>query len=269
MDKEKEWKEDPNGNSKERVNNLNIETVSCHNQVGWHDTVFSLTNENQSNCLFSYFNRVSVFSLAIISSNTSSIPYRLCQRKVRVQKSVHGTPAIICLWEGAILQRLHICLIHRLLSQVRVFSLMVHCLTWQAKKKDESTSIRSKGDMIILEECLSRYYVDEYFYNDYSYSVQSEMSTSWRICWIRLFGIYALRRGEFGISEGAMCFRGWNHRRFYALKNKLRIIPSFYINAGSQKYLWSVLFRTQYSDRCGQSKSGSGKNAVPKTTFND
>ena len=98
----------------------------------------------------------------------------------------------------------------------------------------------------------------EYFFSDYSYTVQSEMSTalSGYVGYdLSAFMIYA--DAAVGISESADVFLGGEiSRKIYALHDRLRIIPAIYINAGTQMY-----YDEYYSKRSTQTGSGKGKGA--------
>jgi hypothetical protein len=96
--------------------------------------------------------------------------------------------------------------------------------------------------------------LSEYFFSESSFVVQSEMSTylygysEYEFKFIKLY-----LDGSLGFSSTTDVFLGLeiNHT-FRTLKNKLRIIPAFYLNAGTQKY---------YSDYITNRSSKSIKNA--------
>lgn len=98
--------------------------------------------------------------------------------------------------------------------------------------------------------------VSEYFFNDLSYAVQAEMNTylnAYAGYDFSAFMVYA--DGSLGFSEGTDVFLGAEiNRTFYGLKNRLRITPAVYINAGTQKY-----YSEYYSSRSTQTGSGHGK----------
>ena len=98
--------------------------------------------------------------------------------------------------------------------------------------------------------------VSEYFFNDLSYAVQANMSTYLKAYVgydFSAFMLYADAR--VGFSESTDAFLGAEiNRTFYALKNKLRITPAVYINAGTQKY-----YSEYYNTRSTQTGSGRGR----------
>jgi hypothetical protein len=98
--------------------------------------------------------------------------------------------------------------------------------------------------------------VYEYFFNDLSYAIPAEMSTylnAYAGYDFTAFMVYA--DVGLGISEGKDLFLGAEiNRTFYALKNRLRITPAIYVNAGSQNY-----YSEYYSMRSTQTGSGKGK----------
>jgi hypothetical protein len=95
----------------------------------------------------------------------------------------------------------------------------------------------------------------EYFFSEESFAVQAEMST-----YINAYAGYDFSAvtlyvdGGLGISEGTDFFLGFeiNHT-FYAWKNRIRIIPAMYLNAGSQKY-----YNEYYTWRSEHTGSGQG-----------
>lgn len=98
--------------------------------------------------------------------------------------------------------------------------------------------------------------LSQYFFNDLSYVVQAEMST-----FLNAHGAYDFSAFMFfadvslGFSDGTDVFVGAElNRTFYAIRNKLRITPAVYINAGSQKY-----YNEYYSMRNEQTGAGKGK----------
>ncbi len=98
--------------------------------------------------------------------------------------------------------------------------------------------------------------VAEYIFNDQSYAVQAEMST-----YLNAYAGYDFSAFIFyadaglGFSEGTDVFLGAEvSRTFYALKNKLRITPAIYMNAGTQKY-----YNEYYTMRSTQTGAGNGK----------
>lgn len=98
--------------------------------------------------------------------------------------------------------------------------------------------------------------VSEYFFNDLSYAVQAEMSTYLNAYAGYDFSVFMLYAdASLGFSESTDVFLGAEiNRTFYALKNKLRITPAVYINAGTQKY-----YSEYYNTRSTQTGSGKGK----------
>jgi hypothetical protein len=98
--------------------------------------------------------------------------------------------------------------------------------------------------------------VSEYFFNDLSYAVQAEMSTylnAYAGYDFSAFMLYA--DGSLGFSEGTDVFLGAEiNRTFYLVRNRLRITPAVYINAGTQKY-----YSEYYNSRSTQTGAGNGK----------
>lgn len=80
--------------------------------------------------------------------------------------------------------------------------------------------------------------VSEYFFNDLSYTVQSEMTTYLNAyAGYSLLGFMVYVDGSIGFSEGTDLFTGGEiSRTFNAVRSKLKITPGVYINAGTQKY---------------------------------
>ena len=97
--------------------------------------------------------------------------------------------------------------------------------------------------------------VSEYFFNDYSYTVVSEMSTSLSAyVGYDLAGFMVYADGALGWSGYTDVFVGAEiNRKFYALKRKLRITPAVYLNAGTQQY-----YSQYYTMRNTQTGMGSG-----------
>jgi hypothetical protein len=98
--------------------------------------------------------------------------------------------------------------------------------------------------------------VSEYFFNEQSYAVQAEMST-----YLEAFAGYDFSAFLFytdaslGFSEGVDAFLGAEiNRPFFALGNKLRLTPSLYVNAGTQRF-----YSEYYSLRSSRTGSGKGK----------
>lgn len=98
--------------------------------------------------------------------------------------------------------------------------------------------------------------ISEYIFNDLSYAVQAQMST-----YLNAYGGYDFTAfmlyadASLGFSENTDMFLGGEiNRTFYAFKNKLRITPAIYINAGSQKY-----YSEYYTLRSTQTGAGQGK----------
>jgi hypothetical protein len=107
--------------------------------------------------------------------------------------------------------------------------------------------------------------ISEYIFNDLSYAVQAEMST-----YLNAYGGYDFSAfmlyadASLGFSESTDVFLGAEiNRTFYAIKNKLRITPAVYINAGSQKY-----YSEYYASRSTQTGLGKGKGAAQPTPTN-
>lgn len=103
--------------------------------------------------------------------------------------------------------------------------------------------------------------ISEYFFNDLSYNVQSEMNTYLNAYVGYDFSAFILYTdASLGFSEGTDVFLGAEiNRTFYALRNRLRITPAVYFNAGSQKY-----YREYYSNRSTQTGTGFGKGGHAK-----
>jgi hypothetical protein len=78
----------------------------------------------------------------------------------------------------------------------------------------------------------------EYFFNNLSYAVQAEMSTYLNAYAGHDFSAFMLfADASLGFSEGTDVFLGAEiNRTFYAVRNRLRITPAIYMNAGTQKY---------------------------------
>lgn len=98
-------------------------------------------------------------------------------------------------------------------------------------------------------------YLSEYFFNDLSYNVQAEMSTYLNAYAGYDFSAFMLYGdASFGFSESTDLFMGAEiNRTFYALRNRLRITPAIYVNAGTQKY-----YSEYYASRSGQTGAGMG-----------
>lgn len=101
--------------------------------------------------------------------------------------------------------------------------------------------------------------VTELFFNDLSYTIQAEMST-----YLNAYAGYDFRAfvlymdGGLGFSEGTDSFIGAEiNRTFFLLKNRLRITPSAYLNAGSQDFYSEYYFSGRR--QAGKAK-GSGIN---------
>jgi len=108
--------------------------------------------------------------------------------------------------------------------------------------------------------------VSEYFFNDLSYAVQAEMSTYLNAYAGYDFSVFMLYAdASLGFSESTDVFLGAEiNRTFYAIKNKLRITPAVYINAGTQKY-----YSEYYNTRSTQTGSGKGKGGQQPTPTQD
>ncbi len=98
--------------------------------------------------------------------------------------------------------------------------------------------------------------VSEYFFSDLSYAVQAEMRT-----YLNAYGGYNLAGfmiyvdASVGFSEGTDFFLGGEvSRTFFAIRNKLKITPGLYVNAGTQKY-----YDAFYENRSVQTGSGQQK----------
>ncbi len=96
----------------------------------------------------------------------------------------------------------------------------------------------------------------QYVFSEESFAVQSEMS-SYLYAYVgydfNVLKVYV--DGSLGFSEQTDAFLGAeiNHS-FYAFKNKLRITPAFYVNAGTQNY-----YTEYYNNRSSQTGSVKGK----------
>ncbi|GCC53518.1 hypothetical protein SanaruYs_37630 [Chryseotalea sanaruensis] len=113
------------------------------------------------------------------------------------------------------------------------------------------------------EKVAAGFSVSEYFFNDLSYAVQAEMSTYFNAYTGYDFSAFMLYvDASLGFSEGTDVFLGAEiNRTFYAVKNKLRITPAVYINAGTQKY-YSEYYNMR-STQTGTGKGKGGKQSVP------
>ncbi len=109
--------------------------------------------------------------------------------------------------------------------------------------------------------------LSQYFFSDLSYAVQAEMRTYLNLHGGYDFSVFMVFADiSLGFSEGTDVFMGAEiNRTFYAIRNKLRITPAVYINAGSQKY-----YNEYYSMRNEQTGSGKGKGkgAMQQSTNN-
>ncbi len=102
----------------------------------------------------------------------------------------------------------------------------------------------------------------QYVFSDESFAVQSEMSTYLYAYVGYDFNVVMVYvDGSLGFSEQTDAFIGAeiNHS-FYAFKNKLRIIPALYMNAGTQNY-----YTEYYNNRSSQTGSGKGKGKQPSS----
>lgn len=98
--------------------------------------------------------------------------------------------------------------------------------------------------------------ITEYFFNDQSYSVQSEMSTYLNAYVGYDFSAFVLYAdASLGFSESTDVFLGAEiNRTFYTLRNRVRVTPAIYMNAGTQKY-----YNEYYAMRSTQTGAGKGK----------
>jgi hypothetical protein len=112
--------------------------------------------------------------------------------------------------------------------------------------------------------------LSQYFFSESSYAIQAEMKT-----WIkatagydfRLFTIYM--DGGLGFSDGTDVFLGTElTRTFYTLKNRLRLSPSFYINAGTQQYYNAYVGKRSEHTGDGMS-TGHGSHTHQSATTTD
>ena len=110
----------------------------------------------------------------------------------------------------------------------------------------------------------------ELFFNDLSYAVQAEMSTylnAYAGYDFSAFMVYA--DGSVGFSESTDVFLGAEvNRTFYLFRNKVRITPAVYVNAGTQHYYEE--YYTMRSERTGsgygKGKGGGGQQPPPTGT---
>ncbi|MCU0361126.1 MAG: hypothetical protein MUF75_10485 [Bacteroidia bacterium] len=105
--------------------------------------------------------------------------------------------------------------------------------------------------------------ITQFVFSDMSFAVQSEISTylyGYAGYDFNLFMLYV--DGSLGFSGQTDAFLGLelNHT-FYALNNKLRITPAFYLNTGTQNY-----YTEYYNNRSSQTGSGKGKGAQQSGT---
>ncbi|MGM0579560.1 MAG: hypothetical protein ACQETL_02695 [Bacteroidota bacterium] len=109
--------------------------------------------------------------------------------------------------------------------------------------------------------------ISQYFFNDLSYVVQAEMSTFVNVHGGYDFSAFMIFADvSLGFSEGTDVFLGAEiNRTFYAIRNKLRITPAVYINAGSQKYYNE--YYTMRNEQTGAGK-GKGKGGTPQPIQN-
>lgn len=101
----------------------------------------------------------------------------------------------------------------------------------------------------------------EYFFSDRSYAVQAEMNT-----YLNAFVAYDFKfligylDGSVGFSGSADAFFGAElNRTFYLLHYKLRITPSVYANAGTQRYYEAYYVQRSMQTGAGGGSSGKGK----------
>lgn len=98
--------------------------------------------------------------------------------------------------------------------------------------------------------------VTEYFFNDLSYAVQAEMRTYFNgYAGYDLSGFMLFADASIGFSDGTDVFLGGEiNRTFYAFANRLRMTPTIYLNAGTQKY-----YNAYYNKRSVMTGVGKGK----------
>lgn len=101
----------------------------------------------------------------------------------------------------------------------------------------------------------------EYFFSDKSYTVQAEMNTYVNAYFGYDFKLLiAYWDASLGFSESTDAFLGMElNRTFYLLHNKLRITPSLYANAGSQRYYEAYYVQRSIQTGAGGGSSGKGK----------
>lgn len=107
------------------------------------------------------------------------------------------------------------------------------------------------------EKVLAGISVSQYFFNDSSYAVQSEMRTYLSAYAGYYFkGFMLVADASLAMSSSMDYFLGGEiSRSFYMIRNKLRITPSFNMNWGTQNY-----YKEYYSERSittGSKKSSS------------
>ena len=103
--------------------------------------------------------------------------------------------------------------------------------------------------------------LDQYFFDDESYSVQAEMRTFLSaFVGFDLKGFLLLADASLGFSNSTDGFLGIDiSRTFYTLKNKLLITPAFYINWGTQQYYNEYYQNRSITTGGGMGGRGSGK----------
>lgn len=110
----------------------------------------------------------------------------------------------------------------------------------------------------------------EYFFSDYSYAIPSEMST-----YLNAYGGYDLSvimlyaDASLGFSDYTDLFLGGEiNRTFFFFRNRLRITPAVYINAGSQHYYneYYIYRSTQTGEGKGKGNGKGGSGQAPPTT---
>lgn len=110
----------------------------------------------------------------------------------------------------------------------------------------------------------------EYFFSDLSFAVQAEMSTylsAYAGYDFSLFLVYA--DAGLGFSDATDIFLGVEiNRPFFALKNRLRITPAVYLNAGTQQYYDQYYKNRSYSTGAGMGKGKGSMGQQPATTQN-
>ena len=113
----------------------------------------------------------------------------------------------------------------------------------------------SAGYEYFAENFVAGLSLSEYLFSDDSYAIPSEMSTYLKGYAGYDFSLVMLYvDASLGFSDYTDVFLGAEiNRTFYFIRNTLRVIPAFYINAGSQHY-----YNEYYTKRGNQTGAGKG-----------